>query len=93
MVVMVAASYLEPVVDVFHKLQSWGQLDWDMLSIVLKALGIGLVAEIACLICADAGNAALGKALQYLATVVILWLSVPLLSSLMDLITQIMGEV
>lgn len=93
MVVAAAASYLEPVVDVFHKLQSWGQLDWDMLSIMLKALGVGLVAEIACLICADAGNAALGKALQILATAVILWISLPLLTRLMDLVTEILGEV
>lgn len=93
MVCVLALSYLQPVVDFIHQLQSIGQLDGGILEILLKAVGIGLIGEIASLICADAGNAALGKALQLLSAAVILWLSIPLLTQLMELLQQILGEV
>ena len=49
--------------------------------------------EITSLICTDAGNAALGKSVQILATCGILWLSIPLFTSLIDLLNKILGEV
>ncbi len=93
MVCVLALSYLRPVVEFIHQLQSIGQLDSAMLEILLKAAGIGLIGEIASLICADAGNAALGKALQLLSAAVILWLAIPLLTQLIELLQQILGEV
>ena len=93
MVLTAAFAYLEPVVDFLKELQTLGQLDSTLSGVVLKAVGIGLIAEIAILICSDSGNAALGKALQIMATVMILWLSVPLMRSLMELVQTIMGEV
>lgn len=93
MVLTVAAIYLQPVMDFIRKLQEVGKLDEDILQILLKAVGIGLIAELANLICADSGNAALGKAIQILATAVVLWLSLPLMNSLIDLVQKIMGEV
>lgn len=93
MVGALAISYLSPVVDFVRQLQAVGQLDSDILEILLKVVGIGLVAEIAGLICSDAGNAALGKTLQMLSAAVILWLSIPLLQELLELLQQILGEV
>ena len=93
MVGALALSYLQPVVEFVRQLQSLGQLDNGMLEILLKTVGIGLIGEIASLICADAGNAALGKSLQLLSAATILWLSIPLLTQLLELLQQILGEV
>ena len=93
MVLTAAFAYLEPVLDFIKELQTLGQLDSTLSSIMLKAVGIGVVAEIAILICSDSGNAALGKALQIMATVVILWLALPLMRSLLDMVQRIMGEI
>lgn len=87
-----ALTYLKPVLDFVRELQEVGQLDSDMLRIVLKAVGIGLVGEISALICADAGNGALGKTLQLLTSSVILWLSLPLMTGLLELIQEMLGE-
>jgi hypothetical protein len=54
----------------------------------MKYVGIVLLAEIIGHICTDAGNAALGKTVQLLATTAVLWLSLPLFSKLMELIEQ-----
>ena len=47
MVAMIAISYLEPVLDFLRELETLGDLQGDMLGILLKAVGIGLVSEIA----------------------------------------------
>lgn len=93
MIAMIVISYLEPVFDFLHQLEIIGDLQGDMLGILLKALGIGLVAEVAGLVCADAGNGSLAKTLQMLGGAVILWLSIPIFNALLDLIQQILGEV
>ena len=88
-----AVAYLQPVIDFLRRLQTIGELDPDMFEVLLKATGIGLLAEIMNLICTDAGNASLGKALQILATAVILWMSIPMLNALIELIDNILGAV
>lgn len=90
-VIGVGLSYLESVFAFFDKLQTVGNLDGDKMAIVLKATGIGLLAEITNLICVDAGYATLGKSLKVLATAVVLWLALPLLESLLDLLDIILG--
>ena len=50
MVAMIAISYLEPVLDFLRELETLGDLQGDMLGILLKAVGIGLVSEIAGLV-------------------------------------------
>ena len=93
MLVWTAVRYLEPVMDFFRQLQELGQLDSQMISILLEVVGIGLVTQISCLICTDAGNAALAKSLQIVASAVILWLSLPLYTGLLDLIGRILEEI
>ena len=93
MVVAVGVAYLTPVVDFVRQLQENTGTDPEFLRILLKSVGIGLLGEIAGLICADAGNAALGKTVQILTASVILWLSLPLMSTLLELVQKMMEEV
>jgi stage III sporulation protein AD len=86
MVGFLAAGFLEPVVRFMQRLQKIGALNQELLNILLKIVGICFTAEIAGLICEDSGNGALGKALQFLASAVILYLSLPLLSKLLDIV-------
>ncbi len=86
-----AVSYLSPVVAFLRQLAELSQLDHDMLENLLKAVGVGLVGELAALICVDAGNGGLGKGVQLLTAAAILWLSIPLLTALLDLLEDILG--
>lgn len=86
------AVYLNPVVRFLGELESLGNLRGDMLGILLKAVGIGLISEIAAVICSDSGNAGLGKMIQLIGSVVILWLSIPVFRALLDLVQTILGE-
>ena len=93
MVMLAAVTYIKPVVDFLGRLQTIGNLDGDIFKILLKAVGIGLLAEFTSLVCADAGNASLGKATQLVATAAILWISIPLLEKLLELIDNILGAI
>lgn len=92
MVCGIAMQYLEQILSFFGSLQAIGQWDDQLFTILLKSVGIGILAEITALICADSGNSAMGKTIHILSCAVILWLSLPLFTGLMDLITEIMGE-
>ena len=91
MVCLLALGYLEPILEFLQELEVLGSLQQDMLGILLKAVGISLVGEIAGTICADSGNASLGKAIQLLASAVILYLSLPILNTMLELIRKILG--
>ena len=92
MTAMIAVSYLEPVLDFLWELESVGNIQNGFLGILLKAVGIALIAEVAGMICSDAGNGSLGKTLQMLGSVVILYLSIPIYNALLTLIREILGE-
>lgn len=93
MVLLAAVSFISPVVQFMQRLQELGGLDNTMVAILLKAVGIGLISEVAVLICSDSGNQGMGKALEYLASGVILYLSIPLLTELLELMETILGEI
>lgn len=91
MIAGLAASQLRQVFAFLDRLQSIAQLDSDMLRILMKSVTIGITAQIAEHVCADSGNSALGKTLQFLASVMILVLSMPLMESLLELIGKVLG--
>ena len=91
LVICLGIGFLEPVIELLNQLQTLGNLQQEWLSVMLKAVGVGLVIEIGALICTDAGNAALGKSLQILGTIAILWVSLPLMSALIKLLEDIVG--
>ncbi len=88
-----AVTYFQPVIQFLSKLQLLGNINSDMLGVILKAVGIALLSEITSLICADAGNSSLGKILQMTASAVILWISLPLFTSLIELIEKILESI
>ncbi len=93
MVTVTAITYLEPVLDLLWELESMANVQGGMMEILMKAVGIGLVVEIAGMICTDSGNSSLGKTIQTLGTVVILYLSIPLFRGFLTLIQEILGQV
>ena len=80
-----AMHYLQPVLTFLGSLEDIGGLDREMVSTLLKVTGIGII-------CKDAGNESMGKALQLLGSAVILYLSLPVFNALIGLLQRILGE-
>ncbi len=89
---LLAMNVLKPVLDFIGSLEQLAVLDGQLLKTLLKVVGVSLVGEIAALLCADAGSSSLGKMLQYLAGVTVLWLSLPMLTTLLELVEEILGS-
>ena len=93
MVGLLFAEYLEPVVEFMEELKQRGQLNGDMVAILLRAAGIGIVTEITANVCKDGGSGALGEGMKMLGSGVILWLSLPLFTALLNLMQRILGGI
>lgn len=91
MAALAAISYLKPVLTFLQVLEQLGNLDNSMVKTLLKVTGIGLLTEVSRLICKDAGNESMGKSMQLLGTAVILYLSIPLFTALLELAQRILG--
>ena len=87
-----AFHYLEPVISFLSDLSSVVNFQDGILDTLLKVVGITLVSEIAVTICTDSGNGSLGRMLQIFRSGVIIYLSLPIFESLLDLLTDILGE-
>lgn len=85
-------SFLSPVLDLIRSIQQIANLDLQMVSILMKAVAIGIVCEICSLICTESGCHSMARSVELIGTGAILWLSVPMLLSLLDLIQKIMEE-
>ena len=92
MTALAALSYLQPVLQFLETLKNIGRLDNTMVNTLLKVTGIGMITEIAGLVCKDAGNESMGKSMQLLGCAVILYLSIPMFTALIDLLQKILGE-
>lgn len=89
-ILIITVSYLKPVIQFLIELSELASLNSDHLSVLLKASGVGLITEIAALVCTDSGNAGIGNTLRFLGAAVILWLSVPVFQALLQLIGTIL---
>lgn len=90
-VMSAAAAFLDPILAILWEIHSLGTIKEGFLGVLIKAVGISLVAELAGTICSDAGNAALGKTLHMLASVAIFYLSIPVFRALLKLIQDVLG--
>lgn len=93
MICIGAAKLFDPVLSFLGQLETLAGLSSDMLLTLIKVFGIGMTGEIAASVCKDAGNASLGKGLQFLTNAAILYLSVPIFSALTDLFVGVLGDI
>lgn len=92
-IVMISCvSFLSPIIEFIRELRRIGDLEQAFLGILLKCVGVGLLSELAALICADAGENAMGKSLQILSGIVIVWLSLPLMKQVIVLLEEVLGH-
>ena len=88
-----AVSLLNPVITFVEKLRQVGELNKEYIKVILKVVGVGLISEISALICKDAGNESLGKALQIMSAVIVLLLSIHIFEKLLELLNDILGTI
>ena len=93
MVLMTAFAYLSPVFEFARKLMYTGRVSNELIQVLLKTTGIGLLSQIVGVICEDVGKKSLTKVLQITATSLIICICIPILEQLLELIELVLGEI
>lgn len=81
---------LSGIIDLINDLTLKSNVNSDFIKILLKITGIAFLAEFAVQICMDLGESALANKLDLGGKVIIISLSIPILSSLIETVVQIL---
>lgn len=82
---------LQPVLQTLEQLLEQANIQKEHFQLLLKALGITYLAQFACDICTEAGEAAMASHIRLLSRVVILLLSMPLYLAVFQLLSHLAG--
>lgn len=82
---------LSVVVETLHVIQSYIQISDVYLAILLKIIGITYIAEFSSAVCRDAGYLAVAGQIEVFAKLVILAVSMPVLTALLETIDGLIG--
>ena len=86
----VVLASLKPILDFINEMDVLLGANAKWFPLLLKAAGLSFVGEITGAICTEAGHASLAKLLQVLTVIAIVWVSLPLIQNLLDLIQSIL---
>ncbi len=84
---------IEKITGIINMLQSISNktyINKNFLSILLKITGIAILTEFAVSICSDAGEKAIATKIEIGSKVVIITMSMPIITSLLELIVEIL---
>lgn len=89
MILIYMLTNIQAVVDVLTKLIDQSGINASYLTLILKVTGIVYLIEFGKNVCVDAGESALGTKLELAGKVVIVTLTIPVITTLLEQITQI----
>ena len=86
--IMLYAIYkMTPVVNVLNDLVNKSGINTEFLMIIIKVIGIAYIVEFGKNICVDAGQTSIASKLEMAGKVIIVVLTIPLISSLVNVLT------
>ncbi len=86
-----ASALLTPVLEFLQTLQSAAGITSPVLAPLLKTVAIGLLVGVAGNVCEDTGNKTAGSVVQLLGTVAAIYIALPLMQAVLELVTDLMG--
>lgn len=87
MIMLFALYKMSSVVNVLNDLVTKSGINKEFLLIIIKVIGIAYIVEFGKNICIDAGQSSIATKLEMAGKVIIVVLTIPLISSLVNLLT------
>lgn len=87
---MLIAGKLSAIIGLLTSYAGKVNIDMSYLTILLKIIGIAYITEFGAEICKDAGEASIASKIELAGKVVIMVLAVPIITSVLELIINIM---
>ena len=86
----IAIQKLEPVITLIRNISEKAGVNGEFLTILLKITGIAILTEFAVSVCKDSGESAIASKIELGSKVVIISMSIPIISSLLELMLKIL---
>lgn len=78
------------IIDYFVKICEKTKIDASIFLTILKIVGIAFLTEFAANICNDSGNSSIGEKIIFAGKIIILFVSLPVITNLIDIIIEIL---
>ena len=90
LILVLAIQKLTGIINLLQSLANKTYINKSFLSILLKITGIAFITEFAVSICSDAGEKALASKIEIGSKVIIIAMSIPIITSLLELVIEIL---
>lgn len=90
LILVLSMQKITGIVNLLKSIADKTYINTQFLSILLKITGIAIVTEFAVSICSDAGEKAIASKIEIGSKVIIIAMSIPIISSLLELIIEIL---
>lgn len=88
----IAMGKLSTIINLLQSISSKAGINSNFLSILLKITGIAFLAEFAVSICKDSGESAIASKIELGSKAIIISMSLPIISNLLDIILKILPK-
>ena len=90
LILMIAIDKLAGIISLLQSLANKASINTEFLTLLIKITGIAFLSEFAVSICKDAGEAAIASKMEIGAKLIIISMSIPIISSLLEIILKIL---
>ena len=90
LILVLAIQKLTGIINLLQSLANKTYINKSFLNILLKITGIAFITEFAVSICSDAGEKALASKIEIGSKVIIIAMSIPIITSLLELVIEIL---
>ena len=90
LILFLSMEKLSGIINLLRAIADKTYINKQFLGILLKITGIAIITEFAVSICADAGEKAIASKIEMGSKVIIIAMSIPIISSLLELIIEIL---
>lgn len=90
LILLISLQKMGEIVTLIQNISQKAGINGKFLSILLKITGIAILTEFAVSVCKDSGESAIASKIEMGSKVIIISMSVPIISSLLELIINIL---
>ena len=90
LILVLAMEKFSGIINLLKSISNKTYINKQFLGILLKITGIAIITEFAVSICTDAGEKAIASKIEIGSKVIIIAMSIPIISSLLELIVEIL---
>ena len=90
LILMLSIQKMEGIITLIQSISEKSGVNGNFLSIILKITGIAILTEFGVSICKDSGESAIASKIDFGGKVIIIAISIPIISSLLESILKIL---